>query len=65
MVKFSIFTFGLETDFPIIAVTDSFFKDFHSDGVKIGLPRAMIDFYNLQFAGSSSEFPRVRKEWLL
>jgi hypothetical protein len=62
VAKFSLFSFGLETDIPVFSVTDSAIT---GSGIPVGISRSMIDFYNIQFAGSSLMFPKVNEAFLL
>lgn len=62
VAKFSLFSFGLETDIPVFSVTDSALS---GSGIPVGISRSMLDFYNLQFAGSSQMFPKVNEKFLL
>ena len=62
VAKFSLFSFGLETDIPVFSVTDSALS---WASVPVGISRSMVDFYNLQFAGSSQMFPKVNEKFLL
>lgn len=62
LAKFSLFQFGLDIDMPIFAVSDGYLT---GSEVPIGMPRAMIDFYNIQFAGSSTMFPKISESFLL
>lgn len=34
-------------------------------GIPVGISRAMVDFYNVQFAGSSEVFPKINENFLL
>lgn len=52
----------MESDIPVFAVTDNVLT---GSRIPVGLSRSMIDFYNLQFAGSSPMFPRVTESFLL
>lgn len=62
VAKFSLFTFWLETDIPVFSVTDSVIT---GSGIPVGISRAMVDFYNVQFAGSSEVFPKINENFLL
>lgn len=62
LANFSLFSFWLESDIPVFAVTDSILT---WASIPVGLSRSMIDFYNLQFAGSSPMFPRVTESFLI
>ncbi|MBX9809131.1 hypothetical protein K2X92_01950 [Candidatus Gracilibacteria bacterium] len=62
LAKFSLFSFGLETDIPVFSVSDSALT---GALVPVGLSRSMIDFYNLQFAGSSAMFPQITPSFLM
>jgi hypothetical protein len=60
--RFSLFSFGLETDIPIFSVTDTALT---GASIPVGISRSMLDFYNLQFSGSSPMFPRIDELILL
>ena len=62
VAKFSLFSFSLETDIPVFSVTDSAII---GSGIPVGISRAMVDFYNIQFAGSSQMFPKVNETFLI
>ncbi len=62
VAKFSLFSFSLETDIPVFSVTDSALT---GSSVPIGISRSMVDFYNMQFAGSSQMFPKVNESFLM
>jgi hypothetical protein len=62
VAKFSLFAFGLETDIPVFSVTDSALS---GTGIPVGISRSMVDFYNIQFAGSSEMFPKVDPIFLI
>lgn len=62
IAKFSLFQFGLDIDMPIFAVSDGYLT---GSEIPIGMPRAMIDFYNIQFAGSSAMFPKISESFLI
>lgn len=62
LAKFSLFSFGLETDIPVFSVTDSALT---GATLPIGISRSMVDFYNIQFAGTSIMFPKVTESFLL
>lgn len=62
LAKFSLFSFWLETDIPVFSVTDSALT---WAVLPIGISRSMVDFYNIQFAGSSPMFPKVTESFLL
>lgn len=62
VAKFSLFSFWLETDIPVFSVTDSALS---GSGIPVGISRSMVDFYNLQFAGSSPMFPKVNESFLI
>lgn len=61
LAKFSLFSFGLETDIPVFSVTDGVLV---GSGIPIGISRSMVDFYNVQFAGSSPMFPKVSEAFI-
>jgi hypothetical protein len=56
LARFALFDFPLETDIPVFSVTDTALT---GSGVRIGMSRAMIDFYNSRIAGSSAMFPQI------
>ena len=62
LAKFSLFSFGLETDIPVFSVTDSALT---GATLPIGISRSMVDFYNIQFAGTSIMFPKVTESFLI
>lgn len=62
VAHFSFFTFKFETDVPVFSVTDGVLT---GATVPIGLSRAMVDFYNAQFAGSSPLFPEMNGQFLI
>jgi hypothetical protein len=62
VAKFSLFSFALETDIPVFSVTDSILS---GSSIPVGISRSMVDFYNLQFAGSSPMFPKVNEDFLI
>ena len=62
LAKFSLFSFGLETDIPVFSVTDTALS---GSGIPVGISRSMVDFYNLQFAGSSAMFPKINESFLI
>ena len=61
LAKFSLFSFGLETDIPVFSVTDNALS---GSGIPVGISRSMVDFYNVQFAGSSPMFPKVSETFI-
>ncbi len=62
VAKFSFFTFWLETDIPVFSVTDSAIT---GSGIPVGISRSMLDFYNMQFAGSSAMFPKINEAFII
>ncbi len=62
VAKFSLFSFGLETDIPVFSVTDSAIS---GSGIPVGISRSMVDFYNIQFAGSAEMFPKINEAFLI
>ncbi len=60
--KFSFFQFGLDIDIPTFALTDGYLS---GASIPIGISRAMIDFYNIQLAGSSPLFPNLSESFLI
>jgi hypothetical protein len=62
LAKFSLFSFGLETDIPVFSVTDGVLS---GSGIPVGISRSMVDFYNVQFAGSSPMFPKINESFLI
>jgi hypothetical protein len=56
LARFALFDFPLETDIPIFSITDTALT---GSGVRVGMSRAMIDFYNMRIAGSSAMFPQI------
>ena len=62
LAKFSLFSFWLETDIPVFSVTDSALT---GSNLPIWISRSMVDFYNIQFAGSSIMFPKVTESFLI
>jgi hypothetical protein len=56
LARFALFEFPLETDIPVFSVTDTALT---GSGVRIGMSRAMLDFYNIRIAGSSTMFPQI------
>jgi len=60
--NFRFFDFTFETDVPIFSVTDTALTGAE---IPIGISRMMMDFYNTQFAGSSSLFPKMPSSFLL
>ena len=62
LAKFSLFSFWLETDIPVFSVSDNVLT---GAIVPVWLSRSMLDFYNLQFAGSSPMFPKITPSFLM
>lgn len=60
LAKFSLFSFGLETDIPVFALS---WGTLHEN--EIGISRKMIDYYNTQFAGSTNMFPEMNEKFLI
>lgn len=59
LAKFWLFSFALETDIPVFAYSGKALT-----GSEIGISRRMLDYYNLQLAGSSSIFPAMNEMFL-
>ncbi|PID84109.1 hypothetical protein CSB09_02420 [Candidatus Gracilibacteria bacterium] len=57
---FSVFSFGLESDIPVFALSGN---TLDSNGV--GISKKMLEYYNLQFAGSSPLFPKIDKNFII
>ncbi len=60
LAKFSLFSFGLETDIPVFALSWGTLGE-----NEIGISRNMLDYYNAQFAGSAVEFPEISEKFLI
>lgn len=60
VAKFSLFSFWLETDIPIFALSGWNLKE-----NEIGISQKMLDYYNAQFAGSSAMFPEIGRDFLI
>ncbi len=61
LARFSLFDFALETDIPIFSVTDSALTGAE---MPIGISRAMIDFYNMKIAGTSSMLQKIPETFM-
>lgn len=59
MAKFSLFSFALETDIPVFAYSGKTLT-----GTDIGISKKMLDYYNIQFAGSTAMFPMMNEAFL-
>ncbi len=69
VVTMNIFSFTLETDVPVFAVSDNYFCKNETtcsleNHMPIGISRLLFDFYNTNLAGSAQFFPRF-PEWIL
>ncbi|GAB0174968.1 MAG: hypothetical protein HHAS10_08470 [Candidatus Altimarinota bacterium] len=62
LAKFGMFTFSLETDMPIFAVSDNALTGSHTP---MGISQILIDFYNKEFSGTSPFFPLFTKDMVL
>ncbi|MBS9783720.1 hypothetical protein KGV55_00225 [Candidatus Gracilibacteria bacterium] len=57
---FSIFSFGLESDIPVFAISG----DTPLGKKGVGISQKMLEYYNLQFAGSLPIFPKIDKKFI-
>lgn len=69
LAQMDIFSFHLATDIPVFGISDEFFADISpkknaGDYIPIGISKSMLEFYNLQIAGSASFFPRMNEFFL-
>lgn len=69
LAQMDIFSFHLATDIPVFGISDQFFADTSpkknaGDHIPIGISKSMLEFYNLQIAGSASFFPRMNEFFL-
>lgn len=60
LAKFDLFGFGLETDVPVFSLHDS-----REAFQGVGIPSSMLQYYNLEFAGSHPLFPYLDEKSLL
>lgn len=69
LAQMDIFSFHLATDIPVFGISDEFFsgistKKNSGENIPIGISKSMLEFYNLQVAGSASFFPRMNEYFL-
>ncbi len=69
LAQMDIFSFHLATDIPVFGISDEFFagispKKSAWENIPIGISKSMLEFYNVQVAGSASFFPRMNEYFL-
>ncbi|MFO0764152.1 MAG: hypothetical protein U0518_04850 [Candidatus Gracilibacteria bacterium] len=69
LAQMDIFSFHLATDIPVFGISDEFFSGISTkknsrENIPIGISKSMLEFYNLQVAGSASFFPRMNEYFL-